>query len=275
MIKSPSVHSNDNSLHNTDNYKKTINKKIRIIDEYSQLIYEYLELCKINISIKNETYLKYVIVKGIEAISHIFNTLMLYTKNLELVSYHCNKASHYYIEFIDQIGEDSHSFLQLSCKDAILFIYKKTIFDINNDIRKDFNIAKNEDELFIIIKNETEMINNLLFDMINKETFLEKTHFFDYCIYNIKNLSNKISILKKYTNEKYITMSNNILLIIEKNKNINISFEKTLPFLEIFIKKNSKLSNNNLNIEDKLRQFDLLDSYENSTPNKFINTLLE
>ena len=43
------------------------------------------------------------------------------------------QAIFYYVEFIGQIGEDSQGFLQLNSKDAILFVYKKTIFDINND----------------------------------------------------------------------------------------------------------------------------------------------
>ena len=275
MIKSPSVHSNNNSLHNTDNYRNSIDKKVRIIDEYSQIIFEYLELCNINISIKNDTYLKYVVVKGIEAISHIFNTLLLYTKNLELVTHHCNKASHYYIEFIDQIGEDSHSFLQLSCKDAILFIYKKTIFDINNDFRKDFTISNNENELVSIIKNETEIINSLLFLILDKEHFSEKKKLFSFCISNLKHLSCKISTFKKSPNQKYNIICKNILLILEKNKNISISFLKTLPFLEIYIKKISKLSNEKLTIQEKLRHIDLLEIYENSTPNKFINMLIE
>ena len=71
---------------------------------------------------------KYVYLKGVESLTYIFNMLIMYTKNLSLTYYHCEKSLFYYIEFIGQIGDDNHSFLQLSSKDAILFIYKKTIF---------------------------------------------------------------------------------------------------------------------------------------------------
>ena len=60
--------------------------------------------------------------------------LYMYTKNLEITMHHCKKAYCYYVEFIGQIGDDNHSFLQLNSKDATLFVYKKTIFEINNNI---------------------------------------------------------------------------------------------------------------------------------------------
>ena len=86
----------------------------------------------------------------------------MYTKNIELVTYHCNKASHYFIEFISQIGNDSHSFLQLNTKDAILFVYKKTIFDINQEYRNNYKYEK-QDEIYIkTIKTFSVSLNKLV-----------------------------------------------------------------------------------------------------------------
>ena len=62
----------------------------------------------------------------------------MYTKNLDLTVYHCKKAYLFYVEFIGQIGDDNNSYLQLNSKDATLFVYKKTIFEINNEYRKQF-----------------------------------------------------------------------------------------------------------------------------------------
>ena len=42
--------------------------------------------------------------------------------------YNCQKGYIYFIEFIGQISEDNHSFLQLNSKDASLFVYKKINF---------------------------------------------------------------------------------------------------------------------------------------------------
>ena len=69
-------------------------------------------------------------------LKNVMNVLFLYTRNTELIYKHLNKSFLYYIEFIEQIGEEGNSFLQLSSKDAMLFVYKKTIFDINIEYKK-------------------------------------------------------------------------------------------------------------------------------------------
>ena len=125
------------SLQNIENYKKTFfNTSIEIYAKYLGLIQEYMIQCVESIYIKNKFYNEYVIYKGIETISHVFHLLLLYTKNLELTYNHCQKSFYYYVEFMGQVGNENHSFLQLNSKDASLFVYKKTIFDINNEYRK-------------------------------------------------------------------------------------------------------------------------------------------
>ena len=112
------------------------------ITKYSILIKEYVQICKEGVYIQNSQYLVFIIERGIEAIFNIYTLLLLYTKNLDITFYHCQKAYYYYIEFIGQIGNDSNSFLQLNSKDATLFIYKKTICDINPEFRKNLNLQK-------------------------------------------------------------------------------------------------------------------------------------
>ena len=63
------------------------------------------------------------------------------TGYLELSFYHTQKAYYFYIEYIEQISDDNITFLQLTSRDAILFVYKKTIFELNNDCKK--KILKN------------------------------------------------------------------------------------------------------------------------------------
>ena len=89
MIKSPSVHSNNYSLQNVDNYLKTVDPKLKIFHDYNIIITEYLELCRMNITISDITYTKFIVRKGIEMISHIFNHIFLYTKNIELCKHYC------------------------------------------------------------------------------------------------------------------------------------------------------------------------------------------
>jgi len=133
-----SAHSiNEYSLTNPDNYKITISNNINeILDKYIILILEYMNFITENVSIKNDMYYKFIFLRGVDTISHVFKFILLYTKNLDLAYYHSQKAFYFYVEFITQITDDQHSFLQLSSRDAILFVYKRTIFEINYEQRK-------------------------------------------------------------------------------------------------------------------------------------------
>ena len=69
------------------------------------------------------------------------------------------------IEFINQITDDSNKFLQLCSRDASIYVYKKTIFDINNEYRKkiDEECDKKMDEtIFIPFNNFTHLIKIMM-----------------------------------------------------------------------------------------------------------------
>ena len=95
--------------------------------------------------------------------------MFLYTKNINLTLSHCNKALYYYIEFIGQIGEDSHSYLQLNSKDATLFIYKKTIFELNNDYRKSYVLGAKDKEILETLIKLNNICNELIFVILQKK----------------------------------------------------------------------------------------------------------
>ena len=127
-MKPISINDTNYSLHNTDNFKKTLDySSSEILIRYIELLTEYLKYFFENSKIKNILYLKFIVIRGIETITHVFNTILYYTKNLDITYLHCQKAYYFYIEFIGQISEDHNVFLQLSSKDATMYVYKKTI----------------------------------------------------------------------------------------------------------------------------------------------------
>ena len=127
------------SLTNIDNYKQYATETSSVaFSKFLNIAGDYLVQCSDNIHMRNIAYYKYVVSQGMATLGHVFLTLYLYTNNLELTVFHCQKDVYYYIEFIGQIGGDHHSFLQLNSKDAMLFVYKKTIFEIDNIYRKEF-----------------------------------------------------------------------------------------------------------------------------------------
>jgi len=217
-----SVNKNSYSITNNDNYKQTINYNVEnILEKYLSILTEYFKhLEESNFNIYNQYY-KYIIINGVNCINNIFKILLLYTNNIELVLYHTQKSFIYYIEFITQIGDENNNFLQLNSKDATLFVYKKTIFEINNDIRKDFSIKKDNREILDNINNYILLSKKIIDDFININ---------DENIY--KNIQNKIlPILKKLIEVLFIN-------------NIDIDLQYKIEIVEIILNKHNNNSEN-------------------------------
>lgn len=262
------------SLQNLENYKdQYTNTTTEIFSKYKGLITEYFVQCTDNIYIKNTVYYKHILRKGVETITHVFKILLLYTKNLSLTYVHCQKSLYYYVEFICQIGEDTHSFLQLNAKDASLFVYKKTIFDINNEYRKEFGSLK---KTCIITKNVDSLIkiygiylSVILYDYDftpeNKILFIKTMN--NSCnklSQNIMNISLNISE-EKYDEKLDVLHTFNDLITKYK--------EKHIPYSILFTKRLQKKNTTRENLENKFIMQDNDNRIKTMTPSKYINWL--
>jgi hypothetical protein len=122
-----------------ENYKaKNTHSLQDILTKFVSVFIEYLSLIEEKIHMKNQECYKFIVMRGLETIIHVFSILFYYTQNLDLTYYHSQKAYYFYIEFIEQISDDNVSFLQLSSRDATTFVYKKTIYEINSEYKKTF-----------------------------------------------------------------------------------------------------------------------------------------
>ena len=68
--------------------------------------------------------------RGLDTITHVFITILYHTNNHEIVYYYTQKSIYLYIEFINQISELDKHFLKLTSRDAVIYVYKKTIFEL-------------------------------------------------------------------------------------------------------------------------------------------------
>jgi len=110
-----------------------------IRDKYVCLVIEYL----INIFYKNMS--PFIIIRGLDTITHVFIMLLYYTQHLETAYTYSQKSLYLYIEFIEQIAFDKNSFLQLSSKDAVIYVYKKTLYEIKHlYCKKNENIERHK-----------------------------------------------------------------------------------------------------------------------------------
>jgi hypothetical protein len=167
------------SLSNIENYQQHISVSFdEIIDKYLKIVSEYMILLSENIYITNLVYFKFILIRGLDTINTIFRMILFYTKNISLANYHSQKAFYMYIEFIEQISDVQNSFLQLSSRDAVLFVYKKTIFEINHEFRK---------------KIKEENIKEQIFEKIDKYLIVSKIYY--VFIYRMQNVVMKIKII--------------------------------------------------------------------------------
>jgi hypothetical protein len=230
------------SLQNNDNFKKELESEITdVVKKLSELFIDYFKFITENIKLKKSKFSRFIIIRGLDTIINIFNHILFYTKNLDVTYFHCQKAFYFYVEFVGQISEDEKIFLQLSSRDATRYVYSKTIFEINNEIRKtsenisDYTRVKldiinsyidlyktillkliNNDftnEKITIIENIYNKLNNIVNksnissfnDIIEKLYYkLDDTRFFEICTLITKKAGKKLEFLEKY-NDKFLS----------------------------------------------------------------------
>lgn len=123
------------SLARIDNYKKADVPLSKITENYAKLIADFTGFFYENQQESQSLYFQYLLERGFQCITFVYQIVFLHSCNLNMAFYHAQKAYYYYAEFMNQIMIDKGTFLKLSSRDAILFVYKKTIFEILPEVR--------------------------------------------------------------------------------------------------------------------------------------------
>lgn len=225
------------SLHNNENFKKELDSEISIVvEKISELFVEYFKFIKENIKLKKSKYSQFIIIRGLDTIINIFNYILLYSKNLDVTYFHCQKAYYFYVEFVGQISEDEKTFLQLSSRDATTYVYKKTIFDINNELRKKHEEISNYTRLKIdIINIFIDLYKTILLKLINNDFISnEKIDIIQTIYKKLNNLTDKskLNLLNEIIEKLYYQIDD-----------VNY-FLDICSFLSKKIVKNNELLNN-------------------------------
>jgi hypothetical protein len=260
------------------NYNAKLSVKTEhVLIKFKELINEYLYHLTENIIIQNKEYYLFILLRGLNTIKHIFNTLLLYTKNLDLTVYHTKKAYLFFVEFIGQIGDDNNSYLQLNSKDATLFCYKKTIFEINNEYRIKYILNENEKDKFEYINIFSQLTIELFKGVINNQDYIEDTKM-NYMMYiqkminkildNLINLNEgipqKLEIIDKYSHYK------NLL----KNKKDEMDDTQFFNLSILFFKKiQNKKNISKITLSNKMYNNRCNSKLESETALKFTNWL--
>ena len=183
-----------------------------VIINYTTLLNYYVIYSIENIKSKNIN----IFNKGFSLIANVFITILMYTKSLNTTIHHTQKAILYYIEYITQITDkDENMFFNLTLKDAIVYVYTKTIYDINENVRSKHIMTKYENRNFKVMHEIIENYNNLILfvskiELFNKLDIPEKKDI----LLNIHLLYNEH--ICKYYNNIYSSIIDNSLKKIEK-----------------------------------------------------------
>ena len=271
-------------ISNVDNYNKTFEstETKTYVSRYVELINEYMLYVVENMIIQDDTYLLFLIRRGVETIMHCFKFLLMYTKNLELTVYQCKKALYYYIEFIGQISDVSlhHSYLQLNSKDATLFVYKKTIYDINNVYRKNFALDNKEQQFLNSISNIMMLFNATLFHLLQKERlkYEKKESIIHFAV------DKSASIIDKLFNSGNCILIDSktelCLFVFQNFQTYDVDTIKYSNICEIFVKKLRKYSNEEIlldiktRIKEKINDNKSIKNLSEMSPLRYINWLL-
>ena len=264
----------ETNIGNTGSYKKTFEYErcSEYNDCYTKIICDFLEYAADHIKLLKRNYYYFVLQRGIQSLFHIFNILLLYTKNVDITLTHCNKALYYYIEFIEQIGVDSNSYLQLNSKDATLFIYKKTIYEISNDHRKNYTLDEAGKQFLSTLRDMNAITNEIiLFILREKPLDLNQKHLIIiYTSMHVKKIMNRLN------NGPYDKLKIRLPILfyfVRMLQHDKISVESFLLIYESFVKKIKKKNINKLAIKSKLYHPNNILFRTHYTPLKYVNWL--
>lgn len=259
------------NIMNKNNYNSTMKNDSVIIFEYVKILHEYLSHIIDQKKIKNDIHYLFILNRGYSLLRNIFLLMILYTNNLDLVSFHLRKSYLYYTEFIGQIGEDSNSYLQLNSKDACLFVYKKTIYDINEEFRKTYEIKQGNVNKVELFKNKVMLIDEIEQLLLCK--FIKENNNYDWLNKLRINIVKIMEVICNLTindlNKKEKFKKINTFIDIIKLKNTSV--EKTISLIYNFIKKINKGKTTIKKINEilLLKKFDI----NNMTSIKIVNKL--
>jgi len=225
------------SLKNIDIYME--NMEVSLKDVYiclKQMFEQYIKCCLD----ANNKIDKYYIDKGINIIVNVFKIILMYTKNLDIAKKYAFNSIYYYIEYINQITNTDTEivFINLTLNDAILYVYRKSIYEISDSYKKKFKLNADDNSKFNKIGElvlSYQSMYSTYFNTVTNINELEpkvliKINTFFETLFNKKqlNYSDKLNILSK--------LSSNHSNIFEYNKNTDIIIDDIINKMNNIIK---------------------------------------
>uniref|UniRef100_A0A6C0DUM7 Uncharacterized protein n=1 Tax=viral metagenome TaxID=1070528 RepID=A0A6C0DUM7_9ZZZZ len=218
----------------TEKYFRSI-----IVLNYTKIIKEYFHMMNNSNTIKSLNNPIPTMVVGINAVNKVFEYILLKSKNSNHAYFYSQKCCCYYLEYIEQIYNNDLS-NTLNIMDAIMFVYKKTIFDaFDGDNFEQSNEPSNTMSNIISLSNRDIVLNEgEIASLLQKCNNIIKILFF----WDNNNITteNRMKICNEYLERyfKRIDTTNDIYIYLELiQQKSNMDFLKYFDLLHEFIYK--------------------------------------
>lgn len=212
--------------------------KNRIIIKYAALIKEYFQIMNHSELFKTMTDINPSLYIGINAINRVFEYMIMKTKNIEHAYFHSQKSYYYYLEYLEQIHKSD---MTLNHMDAVLFVYKKTIYHDNETVMRTSDTISNimtlQDEIISIETNELKQIMDTLFHSTSLLLFWENMNI---------TATQRMHITTEYL-DRYLVKFDYLELIgtyIELTQKITMNYQKYVDLLHEIIEKVERTKKN-------------------------------
>jgi hypothetical protein len=216
--------------------------KNRVILKFALIIKEYIDLMNQNETLKNISNPNNSLFIGMNAIHRVFEYILIKNKNIDHAYYYSQKCYFYYLEYMEQIHK-SDLLQNLNHIDAILFVYKKTIFDIydgehsnssttisNIMTLNDEDLTLDEKDLRELLKKISNFTKTLFFWNNTNITFENRVKICDTFLHRYLHRIDSLDLTNSYLDmiqqkitmdyNKYEDLLNEILHKIEKTKKV-------------------------------------------------------
>lgn len=204
---------------------------------YARIISNFIKDFVEDINLSGLSQYSFIIEKGIETITNVYKTILLYSKNLELAEYHSEKASIYYIEFISQLVGS-----EINVRETIMFVYKKTIFDIDTERKKRVVINAEQNTYFTILDETTSFFHKFIKSVII-DTNLEDTK--DILSEKIIEYSKKLNFSNDLTDNR-LTKLMFLNSLMSGLSILKSTYIRTFNVLDAILKKLVKIESNDI-----------------------------
>lgn len=240
----------NNNINDLTNYnERYTNSTLEIYELYNTLLTNFINHFSYSVVMHDRHYYSFILKNGIDMMFNVFSLIYYYSKNARITKYYSERALFIYCEFVGKLAQNNsdHSFLKLNVKDALLFVYKKTIFDINNTHMRNFTLESSEkkyiEHMNICISLLTDFyktFSDISIYLYNYDTHASKQHkdddvvTSDDCIIPMKVTDKINSLMKTIINEHSYESLESIVNIINKS---------IFDFTESFFSKSMKNKN--------------------------------